>query len=903
MPTNNLPGTLETKHDPIGANVSPPSTTAAETGASGEQRPGLDLRGYELLEQLGGGGMGDVYRAGDPALGRDLAIKVMKADLQGSASAERRFLREARVTGSLQHPGIVPIYNLGRLADGRLHYTMRLVRGRTLADILQQEAGRPEHLPALLTIFEKVCQAVAYAHSKQVIHRDLKPANVMVGRFGEVQVMDWGLAKLLTAEDESAVPSAATEREGTRIHTEAEDVPLEQTRLGREMGTPAYMSPEQALGEWDTVDERADVFALGAMLCEILTGQPPYSSSESREALRKAKRGELAEALTRLASCGADAALLRLCRDCLAPAREGRPRDAEVVAQRVSAYQTEVQERLHRAELERAAAVVQAREEGKRRRWMLAAMLLLLTGAAVSAWQAVRATNAERLARENEGRALTAAEAERQANDLAQTRLNQLKKANQVLASLFRDLDPRAEEEGGPSLRQQLNQHLERAATPWFTEVIRINPAYAPAYFWRGYCFSFQGQYDRAIADYSEAITLNPLDAYAYSNRGVAYGSKGDYARAVADCSEAIRLRPPNARFYDARGWVYNRQGVYDRAIADCSEAIRRDPEYAQAFFNRAEAHLAKDEFDQAIADYTEGLRRRPDAVFAYHNRASCYFRKGDYDRAIADETEAIRFNPQYLHAFEGRANAYEKKGDHARAQADWETAVRLDPSLGKTGRAKTAFDPTSAYARRTLRGFAVYVNPKALAHREETDEALRLLESKLAEITTLVRPARLKFLLGVKIWVEWDSSTKEMATYHVSADWLKANGYNPEKAGSVEIENVRNFLKWTREEQPMSVLHELAHAYYFQVLGGKSAESQSAYDHAVKTGLYKSVPHVSGGKKRAYALTNVAEYFAELSEAYFGRNDFYPFTRRELREYDPVGYQMIEKAWEAPGD
>jgi tetratricopeptide (TPR) repeat protein len=401
MPDHDLPGTLDTEHLPVRENDAPQRTTTLDTEAVSGQIPGLDLRGYELMERLGGGGMGDVYRASDPALGRDLAVKVMKAELQGHALAEQRFLREARVTGSLQHPGIVPIYNLGRLSDGRLHYTMRLVRGRTFADILKEKANRPEHLPELLTIFEKICQAVAYAHNKQVIHRDLKPANVMVGRFGEVQVMDWGLAKLLTAEDKR---KRAIQSEGTRIYTEAGDTPPEQTRMGGEMGTPAYMPPEQALGEWDMVDERADVFALGAILCVILTGRPPYCGHEDHEALRKAKRGDLTEALTRLESCGADKVLVGLCRDCLASVREHRPRNAEQVAQRVALYQAEVQERLHRAELERAAAVARARGERLRRRWMLAASLFLLAGVVgttCATGLALRAWKAEAQARKN----------------------------------------------------------------------------------------------------------------------------------------------------------------------------------------------------------------------------------------------------------------------------------------------------------------------------------------------------------------------------------------------------------------------------------------------------------------------------------------------------------------------
>jgi serine/threonine protein kinase len=333
---------------------------AAEEEPPAEGLSGLDLRNYELVERLGEGGMGEVHRTPDPALGRDLAVKVIKAELSHNAEAEHRFLREARITGSLQHPGIVPVYNLGRLSDGRLHYTMRLVRGRTFAEILQENPGKPERLPSLLGIFEKVCQAVAYMHSKGVLHRDLKPANVMVGEFGEVQVMDWGLAKILT-------PEGAGKPERLRA----------LSRAGRSMGTPAYMPPEQALGEWDQVDERADVFALGAILCEILTGRPAYGGEDGNEVLRRAQRGDLAEARERLERCGADAALTALCRECLAAEQKGRPRHAGVVAERVAEYEAEVQDRLRRAELERAQGQVR-RAESERKRRLVALIILVL---------------------------------------------------------------------------------------------------------------------------------------------------------------------------------------------------------------------------------------------------------------------------------------------------------------------------------------------------------------------------------------------------------------------------------------------------------------------------------------------------------------------------------------------
>jgi hypothetical protein len=394
-----------TSLDPL--DLTSDATPSADVEAAGPD----GLAGHSLGERIGAGGMGEVYRCGDDVLRRDLAVKILNAELRGDAAAEERFLREARLTGSLQHPGVVPVHQLGRLADGRPCFTMKLVRGHTFAEMLRDEPAGPERLPRPLAVLEKVSQAVAFAHSKGVIHRDLKPANVMVGEFVEVQVMDWGLAKELRS-DEAGKPVESAE-DGKTVARVEENGGL--SRAGAALGTPAYMPPEQAAGDWDIVDERADVFALGAILCEVLTGQPPYFGGGRDDLLRRARRGDLTQALSRLESCGADALLVHLCRECLAPEREGRPRNAAVVAERLAAYQAEVRERLRRAELERARAEVEARERRKRRwlavalalaallrealdlvrlrlRWLvvaLAALLLLSLGAAVW-WQRQR---------------------------------------------------------------------------------------------------------------------------------------------------------------------------------------------------------------------------------------------------------------------------------------------------------------------------------------------------------------------------------------------------------------------------------------------------------------------------------------------------------------------------------
>ena len=341
----------------------PPARPGSDAMPAPADRGGpLQHPGRDRPRRHGGGAQGR-----DADLGRDLAVKVLLERHRDDPELVRRFVEEAQIAGQLQHPGIVPVYRLGAFADRRPYFTMKLVKGRTLAEILRDRPGPGHDLPQLLSIFLQVAQTIAYAHARGVIHRDLKPSNVMVGAFGEVQVMDWGLAKVLPRG--GAVDDATAGRRddsGTVIATArvGEDEG-DRSRAGSVLGTPAYMAPEQARGEVDRLDERCDVFALGSILCEVLTGEPVFSGRTSGEIQRKAARGETAEALTRLRACGADPGLLGLAEDCLASEVEDRPRDAGAVAERLSAHLAGVQDRLRAAELARAAEVARTQEAVK----------------------------------------------------------------------------------------------------------------------------------------------------------------------------------------------------------------------------------------------------------------------------------------------------------------------------------------------------------------------------------------------------------------------------------------------------------------------------------------------------------------------------------------------------------
>jgi serine/threonine protein kinase len=245
-------------------------TGAPEGGKPAGATPGGSPRRYELKGVLGEGGMAIVREAIDGDLDRSVAVKCLRPEYATLEDYRTRFLAEARVMAGLSHPGSIPVYECGALAGGELFFSMKKVQGKTFRDLLvartEDEIRSSHGILHYIDIFERICQTMAAAHAERIIHRDLKPDNIMVDDFGAVYVMDWGIAKKL---EPSESPSDS-----------------DLTRVGALMGTPAYMSPEQARGEAATSDRQTDVFSLGIILYEILTGTNPFSGEDFREALK-----------------------------------------------------------------------------------------------------------------------------------------------------------------------------------------------------------------------------------------------------------------------------------------------------------------------------------------------------------------------------------------------------------------------------------------------------------------------------------------------------------------------------------------------------------------------------------------------------------------------------------------
>jgi serine/threonine protein kinase len=296
-------------------------------------RPELASDRYVILRPIGRGGMGSVYAARDEQLGREVAIKVSNAAAPAD-DLDQRLRQEARVLARLEHPGIVPVHDAGLLDDGRWFYVMKLVRGETLADL----AASLEHEAARLVVFERVAETVAFAHAAGIVHRDLKPSNVMVGQFGEVLVLDWGVARVLERAARESQASA-------RGHGRHPDGPLDGTSGGTRMGTAGFMAPEQAHGDSSNAGPPADVYALGALLFWMWTGT--------------AAPGELDD-VSRSLGAAAPAPSKRLAamiRKCLSPAPAARYASAKELVDdlaryrqgaAVSAYQETTLERVGR---------------------------------------------------------------------------------------------------------------------------------------------------------------------------------------------------------------------------------------------------------------------------------------------------------------------------------------------------------------------------------------------------------------------------------------------------------------------------------------------------------------------------------------------------------------------------
>ena len=732
---------------------------------------------YHLSGEIARGGMGAVLRGRDVDLGRELAVKVLLEKYANRPEIARRFIEEAQIAGQLQHPGVVPIYDIGRFGE-RPFFTMKLVKGLTLAAILSERTDPTADRPRLLGIALQTAQTLAYAHAKGVVHRDVKPANIMIGAFGEVQVMDWGLAKVL------AEGGIADEERASRAHQEPEEVTMirtarstgsagsygTDTEAGSLLGTPAYMPPEQANGDIAHLDRRADVFGLGAILCEILTGKPPYVGRSDEEVRRKAANGDLADTTARLDACGADAELIALTKKCLSPEAIDRPKDAQAVADALSAYLNGVQERLQSAVQERAVAVAREAEQRTKRQVQLALAAavvgLLLGGGAFAFWrneqaQAGRERDArnaeavtallnqceETLRTDNAPKAAVALEAakKRSTEGGAEKEANRLGRLDADLA-LLRDLD--AIDQFRWTLVESKRPDTAVVATRT-REALRRFGADPDA-----------ASMDEAAARVSasavkERIT-SALDRLLWEQKTAEVRAllrrvdADPFRDAVRDSCIADDPAKKIAELAGQKAALQQPPGFVAYLGETTANSVERRRQLLESALNRRAGNLGllmtlgatypinqESGVNERLRWYQAAVAAAPANLAALNNLGVALIDAGRWDEATAYYKKAIELDPTHIIVHLNLGNALDKKDQLDGAIACYKKAIELDPklavahmnlgaALGKNGQ----WDETIAYSKK-----AIELDPKlakahinlgvALRERGQIDEAI----------------------------------------------------------------------------------------------------------------------------------------------------------------------------------
>jgi serine/threonine protein kinase/tetratricopeptide (TPR) repeat protein len=705
---------------------------------------------YNILGDIGKGGIGKVIRVLDTHIGREIAVKELLGSQGGGSKwendsqmktipnqAELRFLNEARITGYLEHPGIVPVYEVGHKSDGAIYYTMKLVRGKTMSGSLKDKNlnDRLELLPSFIDI----CNAMAYAHKHGVIHRDLKPENVMIGEFGQTIVLDWGLAKMNDIEDLNK-GNLAVEISRIKKSIGAE------TEMGQPMGTPSYMPPEQARGDVDDMDERTDVYMLGAILYEILTGRPPHKGENPMATLLSILTDEIDDPLTIDSHIPPELAAIAM--KALQKEKKSRYENAVELSMEVRSFinggvvgiyhysswellkrwivknrtrisiisvlivvalgswwyrgyrireESKQQEKIRIVSvLDQVEQILKKTASGKEKgeRWfdIYSYKLISLKEMVVERLLGVELSkNSSPEVRKLAAKALGGMKSTISLKPLMERLEVGGEKHEGVIVEIINALGIIGDERSNKVVKEarwRCGQYgfvwnrteLAYKMIPTPDLKVEKEGLSASDLYNHGNSLKHKGHYGKAMVFFLKSIKKDPLFAKAYNNVGILLRYKKQHSKSIKYLSKAIELDPDYLAPYSNRANVWSDLDDYDKAIKDINIAIEMSPKRAGLRLNRSAILIKMGRLNSAILDLKRAIELNPASAKYQLNLARILVIKGEYEKALGKYRGLIKRNPSFIFPHVDITQIYFLKKDYVTAENSLARAYEIDP-------------------------------------------------------------------------------------------------------------------------------------------------------------------------------------------------------------------------------
>jgi serine/threonine-protein kinase len=614
---------------------------------------------FRILRPHAKGGLGVVFVAHDNELNREVALKEIQSQRAHDSNSRARFVMEAEITGRLEHPAIVPVYSFGQYADGRPFYAMRFIRGDSLQDAIGgfhratyvSPGERSMGLRKLLMRFVDVCQAIEYAHSRGVLHRDLKPGNIMLGRYGETLVVDWGLAKAVGRRDTNAVDDETT----LQPISASGSAP---TQMGMAIGTPAYMSPEQALGQLSKLGPTSDVYSLGATLYHVLTGQAPFGNDDLSTTLRQVPAGEFRK--PRELNPQIAKPLEAICLKAMSLRREDRYRSPAALAEDVEKWLAD----------EPIAAywepiTVRTRRWVRRHQTLVgstaaAIAVLLLALGAVAALQAAYAKQLWSKNQDLQAAFAAANKARTEADKSAEIARQQSQLALRSLQSVIFDIQRKLDNVPGARelqrsllqtaiarLKEVSDSYASRAAIDHNTSValddlgdvfLRIGSGNPNGGGNEGALAAARALYQQEFQIRKELVAADPNDARAQRGLSISYDKLGDVSLQAGKLS-------------DAMGFYQKGRDIAEKLAAADPNDMETQRDLSISHNRLGDVSLRAGRMSEALGFYQKGVANReklaaadPNDTQAQRDLSISYDRLGDVNRQLGQPAEAMGF-------------------------------------------------------------------------------------------------------------------------------------------------------------------------------------------------------------------------------------------------------------------